>query len=244
MKNSSTPSPGRVTRFEAPGGPGVRMDAGYQAGDTVSQYYDNLLGKLVVWGEDREAARHRALRALAETHIEGVATTIPADVAILTHPDFIEVRHSTNWVEERLDLSGIESPGAVAAGGEEAVLEPRDVTAEVAGRRYQVKLWLPDTGPGTVAAAPAARAGAPKRRAAHAVGAGTGSGSVTVPMQGTIVKVLVGVGDAVESGQTICVLEAMKMENAINAEKSGVVTEIRVAAGDPVGSGDVVAVIE
>jgi len=90
----------------------------------------------------------------------------------------------------------------------------------------------------------AARAGAPKRRAAHAVGAGTGSGSVTVPMQGTIVKVLVAVGDVVEVGQAVCLLEAMKMENAVAAEKDGVIKEVRVNAGDSVGAGDVVAVIE
>ncbi|HMD45600.1 MAG TPA: acetyl-CoA carboxylase biotin carboxylase subunit [Acidimicrobiales bacterium] len=241
-----TPSPGRITHFEIPGGPGVRLDAGYQAGDTVSQFYDNLLGKLVVWAGDREGARRRALRALGETRIEGVGTTIPADVVILSHPDFIEVRHSTNWVEERLDLSALHVAPPAADPAEDENEEPpvlRQVTAEVAGRRYQVKLWLPDPGPGAPAAGPA-RAASPKRRRAHAVAAGAGSGSVTVPMQGTIVKVLVAVGDAVEAGQTVCVLEAMKMENAITAETSGVVREVRVSAGDSVGGGDVVVVIE
>ncbi len=117
----------------------------------------------------------------------------------------------------------------------------RDVTAEVDGRRYSVRLWVPDLG--TTAAPGRAPAGRPKRAATSAV-AGTGSGQVAVPMQGTIVKVLVAVGDVVEVGQTICLLEAMKMENAVAAEKDGVVKEVRVSAGDSVGAGDIVAVIE
>jgi acetyl-CoA/propionyl-CoA/long-chain acyl-CoA carboxylase, biotin carboxylase, biotin carboxyl carrier protein len=239
------PSPGTITRFDPPAGPGVRLDAGYDAGDTVSQHYDNLVAKLVVWAEDRELARRRMLRALEETRIEGVATTIPADVAILSHPDFAAAKHSTKWVEDTLDLSGltVDAGGvpAVPDGDDERVL--REVTAEVDGRRYQLKLWVPDTG-GAVAGGGPARAAGPKRRGGGHVASAAGSGTVAVPMQGTIVKVLVAVGDAVEAGQTICVLEAMKMENAINAEKAGTVKEIRVAAGDSVGSGDVVAVIE
>jgi acetyl-CoA/propionyl-CoA carboxylase biotin carboxyl carrier protein len=239
-----TPSPGTLTSFQQPSGPGVRLDAGYEGGDTVSQYYDNLIAKLIVWAPDREAARRRMLRAIAETRITGVATTLPADVAILSHPDFAAARHSTKWVEETLDLSDLvaETPGAPAqpAGDEEVPTVERDVTAEVDGRRYSVRLWVPDLGP---AIGPARPAGRPKRAASSAV-AGTGSGQVTVPMQGTIVKVLVAVGDVVEVGQTICLLEAMKMENAVAAEKDGVIKEVRVSAGDSVGAGDVVAVIE
>jgi acetyl-CoA/propionyl-CoA carboxylase biotin carboxyl carrier protein len=115
----------------------------------------------------------------------------------------------------------------------------RDVTAEVDGRRFRVKLWVPDLG--TVSAA---HATVRPKRAAQAAASASGSGDVTVPMQGTIVKVLVAVGDKVEVGQTICLLEAMKMENAVNAEKDGVIKEVRVAAGASVGAGDIVAVIE
>ncbi len=242
-----TPSPGTITQFVAPGGPGVRLDAGYASGDTVSQFYDNLLAKLAVWGHDRESARRRMLRAIDEMVVSGVATTLPADVAILTHPDFISASHSTNWVEQSLDLSGVtadvEPPAPVTEDGEDVARVLREVTAEVDGRRYQVKLWVPDPGDTVIAvgAGPARGAG-PKRPKAAASGAG--SGTVAVPMQGTIVKVLVAEGDAVEVGQTICVLEAMKMENNVNAEKAGTIKEVRVLAGESVGPGDVIAVIE
>jgi acetyl-CoA/propionyl-CoA carboxylase biotin carboxyl carrier protein len=242
-----SPSPGTLTRLRAPGGPGVRLDSGYEAGDTVSQFYDNLVAKLVVWGHDREAARRRMLRSLEEMEICGVASTVPAHLAILAHPDFAEARHSTNWVEERLDLTSLGSdvagkPQTTSAGSGADELEPRvlrEVTAEVDGRRYEVKLWVPDL------AAMSAETGRAGNRPAklRAAMAGTGSGMVTVLMQGTIVKVLVSPGDEVEAGQSVCVLEAMKMENTITVEKSGTVQEVRVSAGDSVGPGDVVAVI-
>jgi acetyl-CoA/propionyl-CoA carboxylase biotin carboxyl carrier protein len=234
-----TPSPGTITRFNEPSGPGVRLDAGYAEGDAISQYYDNLVGKLIVWGPDRDRARRRLLRAIEETVIEGIATTLPADVAILEHPDFVEGIHSTKWVEEILDLSGIvATPSAVGDEGE--TLVRRSVTAEVDGRRINVNLWLPEV-VGT--AAPAAAKASPRRGGGGSV-AGAGSGAVVVPMQGTIVKVSVAVGDTVEVGQTVVILEAMKMENAVNADKAGVVKEVKVAAGDGVSAGDVVVVIE
>jgi acetyl-CoA/propionyl-CoA carboxylase biotin carboxyl carrier protein len=239
-----SPSPGTLTSFHQPAGPGVRLDAGYEGGDTVSQYYDNLIAKLIVWAPDREAARRRMLRAISETRITGVATTLPAHEAILTHPDFAAASHSTRWVEEVLDLSGLVAAQNAAPvplpGGDEVPTVERDVTAEVDGRRYSLRLWVPDLG---TVAAPGRVAARPKRAAGSSV-AGSGSGQVAVPMQGTIVKVLVAVGDVVEVGQAICLLEAMKMENAVNAEKDGVIKEVRVSAGDSVGAGDVVAVIE
>ncbi len=142
------PSPGTITRFRRADGFATRTDAGYDAGDTVSQYYDNLIAKIIVWGRDREEARHRMLRALRETEIEGPATTIPADLAILEHPDFINLEHSTNWVEERLDLSGIAAARAAAPPVDaDGPRVQRDVDVEVDGRRYQVRLWVPDVGP-------------------------------------------------------------------------------------------------
>ncbi|HET6874866.1 MAG TPA: biotin/lipoyl-containing protein, partial [Acidimicrobiales bacterium] len=236
------PSPGTITKFYRPDGFGVRVDAGYDEGDTVSQFYDNLIAKLVVWGVDREDARRRTLRALKETVIEGPATTIPADIAILEHPDFVAVEHSTNWVEQKLDLSGVSSPSTPAApAGEDRV--QRDVDVEVNGRKFSVKLWVPETA-GVAAPATGARTARPRPSAGgHGGSGGAGSGQVTVPMQGTIVKVLVNVGDEVEAGQAVTVLEAMKMENNITAEAAGKVTEVRVKPGDAVGAGDVVVVI-
>jgi acetyl-CoA/propionyl-CoA carboxylase biotin carboxyl carrier protein len=243
-----TPSPGTITRLVPPGGPGVRLDAGYESGDTVSQFYDNLVAKLVVWGHDREAARRRMLRAIDETVLEGVATTLPADVAILSHPDFVAGEHSTNWVEQTLDLSGLvatpAAPPAPPAEDGEAPKVLREVTAEVDGRRYQIRLWVPDLGEAVIASGGAGPGRGPGPKRPKATASGAGSGTVAVPMQGTIVRVMVAVGDAVEVGQTVCVLEAMKMENNVNAEKAGTVKEVRVQAGESVGPGDVIAVIE
>ena len=240
------PSPGKITKLRTPDGFGIRFDAGYEAGDEISQYYDNLVGKLIVWGKDRATAIARTIRALEEMEIEGVATTIPADLAILRHPDFQNVTHSTKWVEERLDLSSIAAPTPPAPAEDDAApLVQRNTTVEINGKRFDVKMWVPDSPMVAVAggakpAKKAARAGG-----SHGAGAaGAGSGQVTVPMQGTIVKVLVEVGQQVEAGQSIVVLEAMKMENQIQAEKAGVVKEIKVQAGATVGSGDVVAIIE
>ena len=236
------PSPGPITKLVAPDGFGVRFDGGYESGDEISQYYDNLVGKVIVWGKDRPTAIARTIRALKEMVVEGIATTIPADIAILEHPDFAAVTHSTKWVEEVLDLSGIDaSPVAPAADGD-APLVQRQTTVEVNGRRFDVKLWVPESA-GVAAAGPAKKKTA---RAASGSGGGTGGGSgqIAVPMQGTIVKVLVEVGQAVEAGQSVVVLEAMKMENQIEADKSGTIKAINVKPGDTVGAGDVVVVIE
>ena len=245
------PSPGQITSFVRADGFGVRTDAGYEPGDTVSQYYDNLIAKLVVWGKDRDTAIARMIRALKETVITGVHTTIPADIAILEHPDFAAALHSTKWVEDKLDLSQLvatkgEPVSAAATAEGEVPKVRRDLDVEVNGKRFSVKAWVPDIGPVLVGVAGAAGGGGakPKRAAAGSGASSGGSGAVTVPMQGTIVKVLVEVGQTVESGAPVVVLEAMKMENQINAEKSGVVKEIKVKAGDTVGAGDVVVIIE
>jgi acetyl-CoA/propionyl-CoA carboxylase biotin carboxyl carrier protein len=236
------PSPGTISALHVPSGFGVRWDGGYDPGDEISQYYDNLIGKLLVWGETRPIAINRMLRCLREMKVEGVATTIPADIAILEHADFQAGTHSTKWVEEVLDLSGVDSkPTAPSTDGADSLVE-RKTTVEVNGKRFDVKIWVPESAPVAVGGgAPAAR----KAARPHSSGGagGSGSGDVAVPMQGTIVKVLVEVGQTVEAGQAVVVLEAMKMENQIAAEKAGTVKEIKVAAGATVGAGDVVVVI-
>ena len=239
------PSPGHITTLVPPAGFGTRWDGGYESGDTVSQYYDNLVGKLICWGSDRETAIRRTLRALREFRIEGISTTIPADLAILEHQDFVDGIHSTKWVEDTLDLSSVGSTATVADGESEAKVQ-RDVDVEVNGKRFSVKVFVPESQAGAVVAGGSAGGASRPRRSGGAggAGAGGGSGAVAVPMQGTIVKILVEVGQEVEAGATVCVLEAMKMENNITAEKAGTVKEIKVAPGDSVGSGDVVVVIE
>jgi acetyl-CoA/propionyl-CoA carboxylase biotin carboxyl carrier protein len=240
------PSPGTITKLRLPSGPGVRWDGGYDEGDTISQYYDNLLAKLVVWAPDRDRARLRMLRALQELVVEGIHTTVPAHELVLRHPDFAAGHHSTNWLENEVDLSGLTSDAGtaapVAAADSAEELTERTVPVEVDGKRFSVKVWLPDA-PVVATGAAAGGKRAPKPKAAASSGSG-GDGTVNAPMQGTIVKVLVNVGDTVEVGQGLLVLEAMKMENHISAERAGTVAEVRVSAGETVGTGAVLVIIE
>jgi acetyl-CoA/propionyl-CoA carboxylase biotin carboxyl carrier protein len=244
------PSPGTITRLRVPSGPGVRWDGGYDEGDTISQFYDNLIGKLVVWGADREAARRRMLRALRELEVSGVRTTVPADLALLDHPDFVAGTHSTRWVEEEVDPASLDATAAAApvapgpdAETDAAPLEERTIPVEVDGKRFSVRVWLPEVSAGD-AGGSGARGGKVSKPKLAAGAGGGGDGTVSAPMQGTIVKVLVAQDDTVEPGQALLVLEAMKMENHINAERGGTVKEVRVTAGDTVGTGDVLIVIE
>jgi acetyl-CoA/propionyl-CoA carboxylase biotin carboxyl carrier protein len=219
------PTPGELKSLRLPAGPWVRTDAGYEAGDTVSQHYDNLVAKVVAWGPDREAARQRLLRALDEVEVEGVATTVPAQELVLAHPDFVSVTHSTTWLGG-LDLTSLETAALAPTPG--AGLTRRRVAVEMTGRRYEVDVWLPE-GARSAGEAPPARTAA--------------KGEVVAPMQGTVVKVLVAPGDVVAAGQAVCVLEAMKMENSIFAAAGGTVSEVRVTPGASVGTGDVLVVI-
>ncbi len=253
------PSPGRIGTLVPPQGFGVRWDGGYESGDQVSQYYDNLIGKLIVWGSDRPTAIARMLRAIREFRIDGVKTTLPADVAILDHPDFAAARHSTKWVEDTLDLTGVggvkEAPEPSAADAALGHVEPeekvrRDVEVEVDGKRFKVAVFVPESAVATGGVAPSGGgpAAAPRPKRGGTTGGGSaaaaGSGAVTVPMQGTIVKVSVAEGDTVALGDPICVLEAMKMENNITADKAGTIKSVKVEPGQAVGAGDVVALIE
>jgi acetyl-CoA/propionyl-CoA carboxylase biotin carboxyl carrier protein len=232
------PSPGTITKLTTPDGFGVRFDGGYESGDTVSQYYDNLVGKLIVWGKDREAAIARTIRALEETKVEGLHTTIEADLAILRHPDFAATKHSTKWVEEKLDLSKLVSTTGETQQNSEGLVE-KSTVVEVNGKRFDVKVWVPPVG-GTAPTAQKTRSAS--RGASQSAGAA--SGTITAPMQGTVIKVLVTEGQTVAQGDAVLVLEAMKMENQIQADKAGTVSKINCKAGDTVGSGDVLLVIE
>ncbi|HWJ62940.1 MAG TPA: biotin/lipoyl-containing protein, partial [Acidimicrobiales bacterium] len=245
------PAPGKIEKLVAPQGFGTRWDGGYETGDEVSQFYDNLVGKLIVWGSDRDTAIDRLKRAINEMVLEGIDTTLPAQLVILDNSDFRAGEHSTNWVDKgMIDLTGITSGrlGGAEPEDEGEDAEPkvrRDVDVEVNGKRFAVAMWVPES---AMAAAPAAGGGAaakarPRRAAGASGGGGAGTGSITAPMQGTIFKVEVAVGDEVAAGQVVAVLEAMKMENNVATDVAGTVAEVKVEPGQAVGSGDVLVVV-
>ncbi len=230
------PSPGQVVEWQEPAGPGVRVDSWIRPGTSVSQYYDNLMAKLVVWGHDRQAAINKGRRALKEFTVRGVSTTIPAHIAVLEHEDFVEGRHHTKWVEESLVLTG-SSPAPAPALPEDEELSKRDITVEIGGRRFRVSYWAPEPAVG----------GQIRRRPPKLASSGPGGtpdGVITSPMQGTIVKVHVRAGEPVEVGQPICVLEAMKMENEVTSPSGGEVVDLRVEPGDTVAAGQVIAIVK
>ena len=230
------PSPGQVVEWQEPAGPGVRVDSWVRAGTNVTQYYDNLMAKLVVWGADRESAINRGRRALREFTVTGVATTIPAHLAVLDHEDFIEGRHYTKWMEDVVALEGRRPSVAPALPAEED-LEKRDITVEIGGRRFRVSYWAPEPSLGGQV-----RRRPPKLTTDGPVAAS--DGVIVSPMQGTIVKVSVRAGEAVKAGQPICVLEAMKMENEVTSPADGEVVDLRVEPGDTVASGQVIAIVK
>ena len=235
------PSPGRIVGMRVPSGPGVRWDGGYEAGDEVPPFYDNLVGKLIVWAPDRDASRARMLRALSELGVDGVATTADVVATIIGHPDFARVAHATRWVEESLTFDDATAAAGTNPARRDANLQDvapalrREV--EVGGRRYFVPV-LQD-GP-TPADSPSSASAthAPIRSTRAVRTAARATGVVVAPMQGTVTKVFVAAGDAVVLGQTMVVLEAMKMENPLVADRDGTVAEVAVAAGALVGPGD------
>ncbi len=234
------PTPGKLSTYREPAGPGIRVDSGVRQGSRISQYYDNLIAKLVVRGRDREEAIHRSIRALTEFKIEGVKTTIPAHLQILQGPDFSAGNVHTRLVEDSMDFSEFHAKTSPAMPEDEE-LQEREITVEVGGRRFDVKYWsqvIASTGSGQ---RPAPRRKAPKLNKEQS--AGSGEGLVTAPMQGTIVKVHHSAGDAVRAGDPVCVLEAMKMENEIKAPSDGDIVDLRVQPGDTVTAGAVLMVI-
>ncbi len=232
------PTPGRIVDYREPAGFGVRVDSWIRPGTAISQYYDNLIAKLVVWGRDRTEAIERARRALAEYEITGVSTTIPALEAVLEHPDFVESRHSTRWLEDHLVLEPGDPDVAPSLPSEEEMVR-KEMTVEVGGRRFVVAYWVPATAP--------TETGAPRRKPPKLDTAKVPEatdGIVAAPMQGTIVKLHVKAGDSVAADDPICVLEAMKMENEVRSPVAGEVIELRVQAGDTVAPGAVIAIVK
>ena len=224
------PTPGAITRYREPAGPGIRVDSGVAEGSEISGLYDPMIAKLVVWDEDRELARRRMLRALSEFEIEGPRTLIPLHRQILEHPDFIAGGLLHEFVEAGGNVDGRPGPDA-DRGLTPVVREARTLPVEVDGKRFDVTVSVPEHQGRTRLRARRA-AMAERERTAH------GHGDVVrSPMQGTVLTVGVAEGDTVSAGDVLIVVEAMKMENEIVAHGPGVVEAVEVAAGDQVTSG-------
>jgi len=236
--NGFLPSPGRIASYREPAGPGVRVDSGVAAGSTVSDLFDPLLAKLVVHDTDRERARRRMLRALAEFEIGGVETLLGFHRALLSEPCFAAgetcrgIVESRELAERARQFSHQETTLAAAADG---ALSTKTTIVEIDGRRVEVRVSRPE---------PPYRALARRRRErGHARGRGGSAGAVVSPMQGTVLELRVGDGDEVEAGAVICIVEAMKMENEVSAPRAGVIAELGVAAGSPVTIGQTICLV-
>ena len=227
------PAPGTVTTYHEPGGPGVRVDSGVEPNSVVSGAFDSLLAKLIVWGESRDEALARSRRALDEMVVDGMATALPFHRAVVRDPAFTAHPFTvhTRWIETEFDNQIPPFAGAAAAAEETA---PREiVVVEVGGKRLEVSL---PAGFGSGGGS-GSRKAAPKRSAGKKAGSGASGDSLIAPMQGTIVKVAVSDGDVVSAGDLVVVLEAMKMEQPLNAHKSGTITGLAAQVGAVVTSG-------
>ena len=237
--NGFLPTPGRITSYREPGGPGIRIDSGVAPGSEVVGLYDPLIAKLVVHGVDREHARRRMLRALDEYEIGGVTTLLGFHRALLEHACFIAgqtchgVVESKELAERAEQLSHQQTTLAASADGR---LRERVSSVELDGRLYEVKALVPEPPFAELARRRRERTG----RGAHH---GAAKDAVVTPMQGTVLAVEVADGDEVRAGQVICIVEAMKMENEITAHRDGVVTELSIEPGQAVTTGQVVCVI-
>jgi acetyl-CoA/propionyl-CoA carboxylase biotin carboxyl carrier protein len=233
------PSPGRITRYREPSGPGVRVDSGVAAGSEISGLYDPMIAKLIVHDTNRETARRRMLRALAEFEIGGVKSLLGFHQALLTHACFIDGETCHGLVESEELAQRAEQfshQATTVAAASDGSLSEVTTVAEVDGRRVHVKVLVPEPPYRDLA----------RRRRKRAAGGGNGEGSNTVvsPMQGTVLSVKVVDGDVVEAGQVLCIVEAMKMENEVTAHRAGTVSELAVAAGQPITTGQAICVID
>lgn len=220
---SFLPAPGRLTEWEIPTGPGVRVDAGFQAGDTIGGNFDSLLAKLIVTGATREQAIERARRALSEFKVGGLATAIPFHRAILEDPAYTEnFKVYTSYIENEFDNQ------IPAFNFSEPPLEthmaPEYLVTEVNGKRFEILVHAPK---------PVVK----RHRAKQTMAGGSSGSGLTSPMQGTVVKIAVEEGTSVEVGDLIFVLEAMKMEQPLTAHKAGIISNLTAVIGTTVSSG-------
>ncbi|MFB8143322.1 acetyl/propionyl/methylcrotonyl-CoA carboxylase subunit alpha [Streptomyces parvus] len=237
------PAPGTVTLFAPPTGPGVRLDAGVESGSVIGPAWDSLLAKLIVTGATREQALQRAARALAEFQVEGMATAIPFHRAVVTDPAFTADPFTvhTRWIETEFvnDIKPFAAP-ADADAEDEAGRET--VVVEVGGKRLEVS--LPSSLGMSLARTGLAAGAKPKRRAAKKAGSAASGDSLASPMQGTIVKIAVEEGQEVKEGDLVVVLEAMKMEQPLNAHRSGTIKGLTAEVGASVSSGALICEIK
>ncbi|HYP48905.1 MAG TPA: acetyl-CoA carboxylase biotin carboxylase subunit [Thermoleophilaceae bacterium] len=239
------PAPGRIGAYRQPSGPFVRVDSGVEEGYEVLPLYDPMIAKLIVWDVDREASTRRMLRALGEYEIGELKTLIPFHQALLASDQWGRAETCRDLVEDKSWLKKLAFPApAKPTTDDDADAESveRDYAVEVSGRKFEVKV----IGPPPVAngAAPAAAARTAPRRERKSGAGGGAPGALVSPIQGTVLKVAVAKGAAVEEGALICVIEAMKMENEITAPSSGTIEELSVSEGGSVATGDTIAVIK
>lgn len=242
---SFMPAPGTIEKLRVPSGPGVRWDSGFVEGDTISGNFDSMLAKLIVTGANREQAIERARRALDELTLDGLPTVVPFHRAVLDEPDFAPATGSdfkvhTRWIET--DYKNTISPYSGAPGSvDDDDAERQTVVVEVNGKRLEVV--LPELG-GTPAKSSSKPTSKTRKSRARGGSNAVSGNDLTSPMQGTIVKVSVADGDTVAEGDLILVLEAMKMEQPINAHKAGKISGLSLKAGDTVTAGAVLATIK
>ena len=236
------PAPGTLTAWSPPSGPGIRVDSGYELGETIPGAFDSLVAKLIVTGASREQAIERSRRALDEFVVDGMPTVIPFHRSIVDDPAYNASGGSfdvyTTWIETEYD-NQLEPYSGGAADVDEPE-ERQKVTVEVGGKRVEVVL------PGGLGAVAAAGGGAkkPKRKTGGGGAAAASGDSLTSPMQGTVVKIAVEDGQEVAEGDLVVVIEAMKMEQPINAHKAGTISNLSATVGETIGAGAVVADIK
>lgn len=237
------PAPGTVTVFAPPSGPGVRLDAGVESGSVIGPAWDSLLAKLIVTGATREQALQRAARALDEFRVEGMATAIPFHRKVVADPAFTSspFRIFTRWIETGF-VNDIPAFSAVADPEAEDETGRETVVVEVGGKRLEVS--LPSSLGMSLARTGLAAGARPKRRAVKKSGPAASGDALASPMQGTIVKVAVEEGQVVEEGDLVVVLEAMKMEQPLNAHRAGTVKGLGAEVGASVTSGAVICEIK